>query len=387
MGDNNTSVEKLCEAMQQMLVQLMEQSQSKSGASENLKIILEPNPVRLSGPGDYFSWARNASLILGAHGLQKYLKEDEKKPGDIVEKEQWEQSQQRVMVWLLSSMEKTVREQVENLQTAAEIWKDIEKQFSGKSNKMQVCRILYEMRHIKQENKSVTEYGGELKKLYRDLEFFRPFKPHDPRDLSLLREWFEPLLVDIFLEGLNPEFHLRSQLIYATPSWPTLDEAISSILEVETRLANQSPAPQASAETRAALSTLTQIQSAGNPRGVQASVARNDFKRKSRVVCEHCKRPGHMKMDCFEIIGYPPGWKQRQHNRFRVGDNREKNQERVHFTSATEESSTSSSAQALEAFKSKLMAASNEGSTEFASSFHAARGAQDREDTWDWNRA
>jgi hypothetical protein len=84
-------------------------------------------------------------------------------------------------------MEKTVQEQVENIQTAAEIWKDIEKQFSGKSNKMQVCRILYEMRHIKQEQKTITEYAGELKKLYRDLEFFRPLKPHDPRDLSLLR--------------------------------------------------------------------------------------------------------------------------------------------------------------------------------------------------------
>jgi hypothetical protein len=104
--DKDTSVEKLCEAMQRMLVQLMEQSQSKSSsASENLKIMLEPNPVRLSGPGDYFSWARNASLILGAHGLQKYLKEDEKKPANGIEKEEWEQNWQHVMVWLLSSME------------------------------------------------------------------------------------------------------------------------------------------------------------------------------------------------------------------------------------------------------------------------------------------
>jgi hypothetical protein len=139
MGDKDKarSVEKLCEAMQRMLVQLMEQTQSKSSnAFDSLKIILEPNPVKLSGPGNYFSWARNASLILGAHGLQKYLKEEEGKPGDDADKEQWQQNQRRVMVWLLSSMEKNVREQVENLQTAAEIWMDIEKQFSGKSNKM-----------------------------------------------------------------------------------------------------------------------------------------------------------------------------------------------------------------------------------------------------------
>jgi hypothetical protein len=66
IGDKDTSVEKLCEAMQRMLVQLMEQSQSKSSSSsDSLKIMLEQNPIKLFGPEDYFSWARNASLILG----------------------------------------------------------------------------------------------------------------------------------------------------------------------------------------------------------------------------------------------------------------------------------------------------------------------------------
>jgi hypothetical protein len=188
MGDS--SIEKLCESMPKVFAQFMEQAQLRSSTtSEGSKIILEQNPVKLSGPGDYFSWARHASLILGSHGLLKFLNDDGEKSvhGDAAQ-EQWEQNQQRVMVWLLGSMDASVREQVENLQTAAEIWNEIEKQFSGKSNKMQVCRILHEMSYIKQDEKSVTEYAGELKKLYRDLEFFRPFKPHDPRDLLLLRE-------------------------------------------------------------------------------------------------------------------------------------------------------------------------------------------------------
>jgi hypothetical protein len=63
---------------------------------------------------------------------------------------------------------------------------------------------------MKQEEKRVTEYAGEIKKLYRDLEYFRPFKAHDPRDVPLLREWFEPLLIQTFLDGLNPNFNLRS---------------------------------------------------------------------------------------------------------------------------------------------------------------------------------
>jgi hypothetical protein len=42
------------------------------------KISIEPNQFKLSSPGDYFSWVRNASLILEAHGLEKFLKEDER---------------------------------------------------------------------------------------------------------------------------------------------------------------------------------------------------------------------------------------------------------------------------------------------------------------------
>jgi hypothetical protein len=149
MGEagKDSSVEKLCESMQRMLTQLMEQAQVKAcSTSEVQKVMLEPNPVKLTGPADYFSWARNATLILESHGLHKYINEDEKKPEEITP-EQWEQNHKRVMVWLLSSMEKSVREQVENFKTAAEVWMSIEKQFSGKSNKMQVSRILHEMRH------------------------------------------------------------------------------------------------------------------------------------------------------------------------------------------------------------------------------------------------
>jgi hypothetical protein len=39
-----------------------------------LKVTMELNLVNLVGPGDYFSLARNATIILGEHGLQKFLK-------------------------------------------------------------------------------------------------------------------------------------------------------------------------------------------------------------------------------------------------------------------------------------------------------------------------
>ena len=247
MGD--ASVDKLCESMHKLFAQLVKQSQQKSKGT----ITLEPNPVRLSGPGNYFSWSRHATLILGSHGLKHFLDGTSRKPDDKLELEQWEQNEQRVKVWLLGLMEPSVHEQVENLQTTTEVWKEIGQQLSGKTNKMQVTRVLHEMRNLRE--RSITDYAGELKRLYRDLEFFRPFKSNDPKDLALLREWFQPIRVQTFLEGLNQEFDLLRKMIYSAPDWPTLDEAVSSVLEEETRLSNQIMTPHSSANTRAAISS------------------------------------------------------------------------------------------------------------------------------------
>lgn len=384
MGEPNkdSGVEKLVESMQRMMAQLLEQAQTKAISGSDVLKNLEPNPVRLTGPGDFFSWSRNALLILEAHGLEKFLREDEKKPGEVAQ-EQWDQQQKRVMVWLLGSMEKTVREQVEGLHSAAEVWTSIEKQFSGKSNKMQVSRIFHELRHIKQEQKTVTEYAGEIKKLYRDLEYFRPFKAHDPRDVSLLREWFEPLLVQTFLDGLNSEFNLRSQLIQATPDWPTLDQTIASVLEEETRLANQITAPQAN-DGRSALSLVSQDLSLGTSRNQHENVTRFYYTRKPGKVCDYCKQPGHLKKNCFDLVGYPPGWQPKKFNRFTSGSSNARRTERAHLTLSREEPSAVT-AQALEEFKGKLMANTTEGPTGTTSNAHCGKGSEDKKKSWDWN--
>ena len=52
------------------------------------------------------------------------------------------------------------------------------------------------------------KWGVLLKKLYRDLKFSQTCKPHNLRVLLLLRDWFEPLLVQFFLDCLNPKFNL-----------------------------------------------------------------------------------------------------------------------------------------------------------------------------------
>lgn len=128
MGDS--SIDKLCE----MLSKLLEQQQQLQPNPEAFKHTLEPNPIKLSGPGNYISWARHARLILSSHGHDDLLTADEnvKEKGSANK-----QVNDRVLVWLLGSMEPSVREQVETMTSVAEVWSSLETQFAGKSNKMQ----------------------------------------------------------------------------------------------------------------------------------------------------------------------------------------------------------------------------------------------------------
>lgn len=89
--------------------------------------------------------------------------------------------------------------------TVSEVWSTLEKQFTGKSNKMQATRIMHELSHLKQGSRSITEYVGEMRKLYIDLHYYHPFEPVDKKDLAIHHKWFESFVNKLFFDGLNPE--------------------------------------------------------------------------------------------------------------------------------------------------------------------------------------
>jgi hypothetical protein len=77
----------------------------------------------------------------------------------------WILSSMEPLVWIISSMLLIIREQVETLLIVVEMWSELERQFAGKSNKMQATRIMHELTHLKQGSRSVVEYAGEEKKV------------------------------------------------------------------------------------------------------------------------------------------------------------------------------------------------------------------------------
>ncbi|XP_024318149.1 uncharacterized protein LOC112271996 isoform X2 [Brachypodium distachyon] len=288
------------------------------------------------------------------------------------------QNNDRVLVWLLGSMEPTVRQQVEIMSTVPEVWKTLENQFAGKSNKMHANRILEELTHLKQGTKSVTEYAGEVKLLYRDLHHYHPFQPIDKQDLPIHHKWFESIVAKLFLDGLNKEFNLRRQLIFSQTEWSSLDDIISSVLEKETRLGQPKEDDLKSVDDRAALSM--------QHRRTPVSFGKID---KSKLFCDHFKRNGHRKDVCFELHGYPSWWEK---GKTRSGGVQSVNRRQANHTTSLREPPVVD-ARALEEFNSKLKLSeslsSSQGTSKADSSLIATshQGAKDWENLGDWDRA
>uniref|UniRef100_A0ACD6AL12 Uncharacterized protein n=1 Tax=Avena sativa TaxID=4498 RepID=A0ACD6AL12_AVESA len=196
-------------------------------------------------------------------------------------------------------MEPSAREQVETMTSVAEVWSSLETQFAGKSNKMQANRILHELCSLKQCSRSVIEYAGEMKRLYRDLHYYHPFEPLDKRDLAIHHKWFEPIVSKNFLDGLDEKFNLRRQIIFSNPGLPTLEDVVSSLLEEETCLTGENGDNQKSEDARAAMSLQSFHTSS---RGVHAD--------NKKWFCDYCRRKGHTKENCFNLHGFPPNWQQ-----------------------------------------------------------------------------
>jgi hypothetical protein len=84
-----------------------------------------------------------------------------------------------------------------------------------------------------------------------------------------------------------------------------------------------------------------------------------------------------LKKDCFDLVGYPPRWQRKQVGRFTSGSSSAKRPSRDRRALSGKEQ-TAVIAQALEEFKSKLMASTAEGPADG----HAEKGMDDCLTSW-----
>ena len=84
--------------------------------------------------------------------------------------EKWYAENQKVKRWLLMSMSLDIMKQYLRIPTAHKIWSALSKAFYDGSDKMHVFSLHQRAFSVKQSEKSLSIYYGELRKIFRELD-------------------------------------------------------------------------------------------------------------------------------------------------------------------------------------------------------------------------
>ncbi len=257
----------------------------------------------LLNDGNYGEWMNDMSNVLFAKNKFGFVDGTiPKPPADSHDVGLWMRCDAMIKGWLKSSMDKEVRSSVRYAKSAQEIWEDLGERF-GKVNAPRAYELRRAVALLKQEKLSVSAYYTKLKGLWDEMYSISPW----PRctcggctcDIQKqLREVKDRDQMYDFLMGLDEAFGtIKTQVLSMRPT-PSLGTVYHLIAEDEQQ---------------------KQISTVNNPKieaaafQVQGARGSKDkdgqrSERKDRPKCEHCNKLGHVEEECFEIIGYPPGW-------------------------------------------------------------------------------
>jgi hypothetical protein len=133
-------------------------------------------------------------------------------------------------------MSPSVSKVVEAMRTAAQIWKTLSNMYSRKGNVMMMMEIQSKADAVKQMGRPVEQYASELQYLWGELDHYAPLQTACPQDAQSVHKWVEDRRVTHFLKNLDPEFESRRAAFCHQESLPTMNEAVSAMINEESRL-------------------------------------------------------------------------------------------------------------------------------------------------------
>jgi GAG-pre-integrase domain len=183
------------------------------------------------------------------------------------------------------------------------MWEAIKKRFGKQNNFTHIFQIKQDIVQIKQNQRPITLFFGEMKKKWDELDIHQP----EVIEAEKIRERKEQDRTFQFLANLDPSFEQVRQQILLKTSLPPLEEIVSLLEQEESRRSAMNSDTQSSdkPENQAFLSSnQNHNRKPNNPRGEMRG-ARNMAR------CDHCKKEGHDRDQCWFLNPHlrPKWWK------------------------------------------------------------------------------
>ncbi|XP_078169457.1 uncharacterized protein LOC144563864 [Carex rostrata] len=249
--------------------------------------------VMLNGR-NYHVWARQVTFALSDREKSDHINPENKAPKQSdpptdPEKRaltRWNVSDHTVITWLLTTMEPKVFDLLSYKNTALEIWQRAEQLYGHRKNYSHIYQIQRDYQQAKQKQGQPTmELYGYLQKKKDELRIYRP----PTTDLAEIQKREEQYDIFQFLASLDSTYEaVRSQILLLA-ELPTPDEVAAMIDREETRRTIMVAQPLENLETKA-------FAAMARPNPSYRTKVRGD---QAGVKCNHCRREGHRKDQCW----------------------------------------------------------------------------------------
>ncbi|KAL0641744.1 hypothetical protein Bca4012_102720 [Brassica carinata] len=249
-------------------------------------------PVTLKGGGNYLLWSRLVKAAVRSKGLWSHISDGTPKPvsteGEggqelmVADQEKWDQDDLKVLTVLHGSLEASILEAYSYCETPKDLWDTLQKVYGNTSNLSRVFELKRSINTLAQEEVEFTKHLGKFRALWSELEMLRP----NTTDHDTLMERRAQDQVFGLLLTLNPIFNDLIKHILRSPKLPSLEDVCAQIQKEEGSVG--------------LFGGKGELTLANHADGAQANkAAYKSEERKFGGNCDHCKKLGHKRSQCW----------------------------------------------------------------------------------------
>ncbi|KAF7837340.1 uncharacterized protein G2W53_005822 [Senna tora] len=250
---------------------------------------------------NFLGWSTAIKTALEAKGKLGFIDRTIEEPTDEEDHWKWKKADSMVKSWIVNSMTKELADFFVYCRTTRELWDELEDRF-GKACGPLLYQIQREVASTEQGLDSLVTYYGKLRKWWDELDRLKP----TPRCTcggckcginKRLEERESSNKLLQFLMGLHQRFKtIRTQILNFDPL-PTINKAFAMVSQDEVQM-----------EVKDMFNPLEVTTAGFKKEEIEARRFKAKEENKDKV-CTHCQMKGHVKEECFKIVGYPEWFK------------------------------------------------------------------------------